>query len=299
MNKGTPNGPGYSQGRPTESSGANCSPSGRDRPFFSIITCTFNSAEYLQETIDSVERQNLGSFEHIFVDAFSSDATVAMIEAYRARCPTRVTLHQLPAKGISNAMNAGIGLARGEVILHLHGDDCLASETVLGVVRDRFAASGASIVVGNCMLTGRNQTSYTWPHKGLNRALLKLFFRPLMFYSNLVPHPSTYVRKSVFQRHGCFDEQYKVVMDYDFWFRVLRHERVVVTDEVLSVYRFHTDTVSTTQMALGLAEIDRIRYRYRGDYTFAYCVFLGVLRPLLALRRLLKAKLVERTPTSG
>lgn len=264
-------------------------PPSSDRPFFSIITCTFNSGEYLQQTIESVEPQTFGSFEHIFIDAFSSDSTVSIIKAYQARCPARVILHQLPANGISNAMNVGIGLARGEVVLHLHGDDRLASATVLGVVRDRFVATGASIVVGNCMLTGRDRTSYTWPHNGLKRALLKLFFRPFMFYSNLIPHPSTYVMKSVFQRHGGFDEQYKVVMDYDFWFRVLRHEKVFVTDEVLSVYRFHPDTVSTTQMALGLAEIDQIRERYRREYVFAYSVFLIFLRPLLALRRLLKA----------
>lgn len=264
-------------------------PPDSDRPFFSIITCTFNSAEYLQETIESVEHQTFGSFEHIFIDAFSSDSTIAMIKAYQARCPTRVVLHQLPANGISNAMNAGISLARGEVILHLHGDDRMASETVLGVVRDRFVATGASIVVGNCMLTGREPVSYTWPRSGLKRVLVKLFLRSTMFYTNLIPHPSTYVMKSVFQRHGGFDEQYRVVMDYDFWFRVLRHEKVFVTDEVLSVYRFHPDTVSTTQMALGLAEIDRIRDKYRGDYAFAYGVFVVFLRPLLALRRLLKA----------
>lgn len=273
------------------------SPDG-ERAFFTIITCTFNSAEYLQETIESVERQKFERFEHIFMDAFSSDSTIPIIKAYQARCPTRVVLHQLPAKGISNAMNAGIGLARGEVILHLHGDDRLASEAVLGIVRDWFAATGASIVVGNCLLTGREPASYTWPRSGLKHALLKLFLRSTMFYTNLIPHPSTYVMKSVFQRHGGFDERYKVVMDYDFWFRVLRHEKLVVTDEVLSVYRFHPDTVSTTQMALGLAEIDRIRDKYRGDYTFAYGVFVFFLRPLLVLRRLLKGRVPRQNPTS-
>lgn len=261
-----------------------------DQPFFSIITCTFNSAEYLQETIESVERQNFTDFEHVFMDAFSSDTTISMIKAYQVRCPTKVVLHQLPAKGISNAMNAGIELARGKVILHLHGDDRLASERVLGVVRDQFVATGASIVVGNCMLTGQDRISYTWPRNGLAWVLLKFFLRAVMFYSNLIPHPSTYVMKSVFQRHGGFDEQYKVVMDYDFWFRVLRHEKVFVTNEVLSVYRFHSDTVSTTQMALGLAEIDLIRDKYRGDYPFAYGTFVLFLRPLLALRGFLKAR---------
>jgi hypothetical protein len=78
-------------------------------------------------------------------------------------------------------------------------------------------------------------------------------------------------------------------MDYDFWFRVMRREKLFVTGEVLSIYRFHADTISTTQMALGLAEIDRIRDKYKGDYAFAYGVFALVLRPLLALRRRLKA----------
>ena len=264
-------------------------PSNGAPPFFSIITCTFNSAEYLQETIDSVERQDFPAFEHIFIDAFSSDSTLPMIQAYQARCPSRVALHQLPAKGISNAMNAGVALARGEVIVHLHGDDRLASEKVLGSVRDLFAATEASIVVGNCMLTGRDPITYTWPRSKLKHLLLKLFLRPFMFYSNLIPHPSTYVMKSVFQKHGGFDEQYKVVMDYDFWFRVMRREKLFVTGEVLSIYRFHADTISTTQMALGLAEIDGIRDKYEGDYAFAYRVFALVLRPILALRRRLKA----------
>lgn len=268
-------------------------------PFFSIITCTFNSEEYLPETIESVEHQAFRSFEHVFIDAFSSDATVAIIKAYQARCPAQVKFHQLPANGISNAMNVGIGLARGTVILHLHGDDRLASESVLGSVKDQFAATQASIVVGNCLLTGRKPISYTWPRNWMKSALLRLFLRPFMFYSNLIPHPSTYVMKAVFERHGLFSESYKVVMDYDFWFRVLRHEKVVVIDDVLSVYRFHDDTVSTTQMALGLREIDQIRDKYKGDYALAYGLFLVLLRPLMALRRTLKTRASNQIPISG
>ena len=187
-------------------------------------------------------------------------------------------------------MNAGIALARGDGILHLHSDDQLASERVLVQVREVFAATQATIVIGNCMLTGREPITYTWPQSRFRRSLLKIFFRAFMFYSNPIPHPSTYLMKQVFERHGSFDERYKVVMDYDLWFRVLRHETVFLTDEVLSVYRFHPDTVSTTQMALGLDEIGQIRKCYRGDYPVAYGVFLIFLRPMLALRRLVKTQ---------
>lgn len=269
------------------------------QPFFSLITCTLNSAKYLREAIDSVERQEFRSLEHIFIDGFSSDSTVQIITAYQTRYPSKVSFYQLPANGISNAMNAGIGLARGEVIFHLHGDDRLASESVLRTVRDHFVETKATIVVGNCLLTGRDPITYTWPHNRFKQLLLKKFLHAFMFYSNLIPHSATYVMKKVFQKHGGFDEQYKVVMDYDFWFRVLRHEKVFVTDEVLSVYRFHADTISTTQMALGLAEIDQIRNKYKGDYTFAYGVFVVFLRPLLALRRFLKARMSEQFPLSG
>lgn len=258
------------------------------QPFFSIITCTFNSAEFLPETIASVEAQSFTEFEHIFIDAFSSDSTVSIIQAYRARCPGRVVLQQLAASGISNAMNAGIALAQGEVILHLHSDDQLASKQVLTRVHENFTVTQATIVIGNCKLTGREEIAYTWPENQLARVFLKTFFSAFMFYSNPVPHPSTYVRKGVFGRHGCFDERYKVVMDYDFWFRVFRHEKVFLTDEVLSVYRFHPNTVSTIQMVQGLGEIDRIREYHRKDYPVAYGVFLFILRPLLMLRRFFK-----------
>lgn len=268
-------------------------------PFFSVITCTFNSEDFLAESIASVESQVFLDYEHIFVDAFSTDATLAIIEAYRTRCPNRVVLLQLPANGISDAMNAGVALARGEVILHLHSDDELNSEHVLCSVRKRFAETKAAIVIGNCKLIGRESISYTWAKGNVMHILKKVFFRPFMFYSNLIPHPSAYVRKSVFEKHGCFDKRYKVVMDYDFWFRVLRHEVVFLMNEVLSVYRFHPNTVSTTQMAKGLDEIDLIRKHYRGNYPVSYAIFALFLKPLLVLRRLLKARSSSHLSTSG
>jgi len=271
----------------------------RSNPYFSIITCTYNSAQYLAETIQSIENQSFNDYEHIFIDAFSSDETISIIESYKLRHPNKVRLYQVPPHGISNAMNYGINMAHGEVVLHLHGDDTLASGKVLDLVKHRFAATNASLVVGNCMLTRGTSISYTWPNSSVRRTLLKIFFIPLMFYTNLIPHPSAYVKKSVFQRLGSFDERYKVVMDYDFWFRSLRHEAVFLMDEVLSVYRFHSNTVSTTQVSQGLDEIDRIREYYRGDFPVAYAVFVLFLQPLLVLRRLLNARASAQLPTSG
>lgn len=272
-----------------------CSLAPSSKPFFTIITCTFNSETFLSDNIKSVEGQSFSNFEHIFIDAYSTDRTVQLIEAYQARCPGRVRLYQLPPKGISNAMNAGIERARGEVISHLHGDDYLYSSETLRNVNELFVSSNASLVIGNCMLMSKNGISYTWPRGRFKRSLVKKLFRALMFYMNMIPHPSTYIRSNVFVKYGQFDENIRVVMDYEFWFRVLRRERLYLLDHVLSVYRFHQDTVSTRQMAAGLVEVEQIRNKYKLEYRFDYFFFRIFLRPVLALRRLLKCKLSSLT----
>jgi glycosyltransferase involved in cell wall biosynthesis len=260
----------------------------QQRPFFSIITCTFNSDTYLKETIESIQFQEFVDFEHIFIDAFSTDGTVEIIKAYIEKFPTKVSLYQVPAKGISNAMNYGVSLAKGKVILHLHGDDRLADNSVLGKVECYFNKTQKSLVIGNCILTQGSSTFYTWPHNFFKRSLIKLLFLPLMFYSNLVPHPSTFIMKSVFKKHGGFDEQLRVVMDYDFWFRILKSESFCIVDDVFSVYRFHNETVSTKQKHLGLKEIEQVVNKHKGDFKFSYAFFVLILKPTLFLRRVLK-----------
>lgn len=250
-------------------------------PYFSIITCTRNAGKTLPSCIESVESQLCGDFEHVFIDGFSSDGTVPLIRAYQERHPGKVTLHQLEPTGVTRAMNEGIAAAKGSVILHLHGDDRLAGPDVLGAVKELSDGSRATVVVGNCLLTGNNVLKQTWPENPLARAVYKALMPVLMFHLNPIPHPSTYVAKSVFERHGVFDEKFQVVMDYDFWFRILGKERLLATDKILSIYRFHSDTISTRQMKLGLREIDEIRARYRRKYHVRYFLYAAVLRPIL------------------
>lgn len=257
-------------------------------PFFSIITCTLNAANYLREHIASVEAQELQNFEHIFIDSYSIDGTLEIIKEYQQRHPGRVRLEQRPAKGISDAMNAGVQYASGSVILHLHGDDYLASSRVLFHVYELFMENNAQIVVGNCRLIGQGSDNYTWPQNNIKRRLMTALIRSMMFYTNLIPHPSLYINREVFLKYGGFDDVYRVVMDYDLWFRVLRYETITFTDEILSTYRFHADTVSTKQMELGLVEITRIRKLYRRNFPFAYAIFILFILPLFVLRRMLK-----------
>ncbi|MFM8316401.1 MAG: glycosyltransferase, partial [Deltaproteobacteria bacterium] len=143
------------------------------KPFFSIVTCTFNSEKYLRENIASVESQSYRNFEHIFIDAFSNDETTKIIEDYKKRLPNNVRLYRSPPKGISNAMNEGIDLAQGKVILHLHSDDRLDSDAVLSWVAEIYEKGDPSIVIGNCRLMGLEAERFTWAGGWLRRFLVR------------------------------------------------------------------------------------------------------------------------------
>jgi len=178
-------------------------------------------------------------------------------------------------------MNMGISVSTGSVILHLHGDDRLAGPNVLSYVKRLFETTSAAVVTGNCRLEGNPAIKQTWPANPLVQRLYKVFAPSLMFHLNPIAHPSTYVSRAVFRRHGGFDEDYQVVMDYDFWFRILGKERLLVTDKILSIYRFHSDTISSRQMELGLREIEGIHAKYRLKYPFRYLLYAVFLKPLL------------------
>src|SRR5438045_551972 len=97
---------------------------------FSIITCTWNSEPFLEQSIASVLAQDHTDFEYIFVDGGSVDGTLERIQ----RVPRPVKLLQNVRGGRTRAMNAGIAAATGDVVAHLHGDDYYLHPRVLSSV---------------------------------------------------------------------------------------------------------------------------------------------------------------------
>lgn len=103
---------------------------------FSIITCTYQAAEVLQRTLDSVLNQSYPHVEHIILDGASQDATIAMVNRYitendsRTDCFHRVVFSSEPDKGLYDAMNKGINKATGDYLVFINAGDVLPSDTL-------------------------------------------------------------------------------------------------------------------------------------------------------------------------
>jgi len=112
----------------------------------SVITVTWNSAATIADTLASVNAQTHPDVEQIIVDGGSTDTTLAIVKAEGKRVSIVVSERD---KGIYDAMNKGLKLARGEVVGLLNSDDFLASPDVLATVAEAFADPSIDAVYGD------------------------------------------------------------------------------------------------------------------------------------------------------
>lgn len=223
------------------------------RPTFSIITCTWNSAAYLPAAIESVLAQDWPEIEYIFVDGGSTDNTLEMIRAV----PRPVKLIENIRGGIARAMNIGIAAATGDIVAHLHSDDYYAHPHALSHVAQAFEKSGALWLFGRCQsdIKGERVThSHSVPNYSYRR-LLK---------GNFIAHPATFVKKSLFDRVGTFDESIKYAMDYELWLRLGRLAVPYQMDEYLAVFRRHAGSTTGANQLASFEDDYAVRMKFAG-----------------------------------
>jgi glycosyltransferase involved in cell wall biosynthesis len=244
-------------------------------PAFSIVTCTWNSAATLADTLASVQRQTCRDVEHIFVDGGSTDATLDMIAAY----PGRKRVLREVKGGISRAMNQGIEAASGEFVAHLHSDDYYAGDDVLASVAERFASEGVDWVFGAIQVLKDGQLVPPYPMRPFS-------YRAFAAGHASVPHPAVFIRRSAFGRVGMFDEGLKYAMDIDLWLRLGRVARPATLDRPLTIFRDHAGSVSSANKIKARQEEFQVRRRHMQRAPLAFGIYcLRYLKRMRELRR--------------
>jgi len=182
----------------------------------SVITATFNSAEAISRTIKSVNSQSYNDIEHIFIDGLSQDNTLAIIEDLSFRDKILVSEKD---DGIYDALNKGLSLSSGSVIIFLHADDIFFSSTTVAEVVDAFAESDADVVYGDLVYSNADGVvKRKWLASEFSELALQLGW--------MAPHPSLVVKSGIYEKLGGFDTRFLIAADFEFEMRLFRSKEI-------------------------------------------------------------------------
>jgi glycosyltransferase involved in cell wall biosynthesis len=197
----------------------------------SVVTPSFNQAEFLEQTILSVLGQNYPELEYIIMDGGSTDRSVEIIRKYESRLSYWVSEKD---GGQSQAINKGFGRATGDILLWLNSDDMLIPN-VLDVMNDEVAKKGDGIYFGNCIHFEETDKLKTWGSNALGSAV-NFDIRNVDY----IIQPSSFWTRKVYEMNGPLSESLHFGFDWE-WFIRARNTGVpfIPVNKVLSLYRIH------------------------------------------------------------
>ena len=180
----------------------------------SIIVATYNSSKTIRSCLDSIFNQNYSNIEINLIDGKSSDNTLDIVKNYNRKIPIKIISEE--DNGIYDALNKGIYSSIGDVIGFVHSDDLLASSTILSEIIKKISLENFDGVYGDLQYVDFDKTDKVirnWKSCDFNDKLLKRGWMPA--------HPTFFLKRGVYDKHGGFNLNYSISSDYDFMIRVL------------------------------------------------------------------------------
>lgn len=176
----------------------------------SVITINYNNKIGLENTIKSVISQTTNDFEYVIIDGASTDGSVDIATSLLKEINIQTIFISEKDSGIYNAMNKGIQKSTGDYLLFLNSGDVFHSDNII----ENYIKSNpkSDIVAGKEFFTS-DGFIYTPP------SLDELNYDYLMHWPLM--HQSTFIKKEAFNFVGLYNENYKIVSDWEWWIRAL------------------------------------------------------------------------------
>ena len=205
---------------------------------FSIVTVALNSQNTIADTLRSVASQSFNDYEHVIIDGASIDGTLSVIEAHRH---DHLRWSSEPDKGLYDAMNKGLRQARGDYVLFLNSDDFLCNPDALAIVAAKVGETDADCVFADVKFVKEDGVT------SAGRVYSARHFRPLMLrFGIMPPHPSMFVKRSVLDQLGGFDNRFRIAGDFDFIARALLQKHKSFVNLPITITSFRVGGVSTS-----------------------------------------------------
>lgn len=206
----------------------------------SIVTPSYNQAQFIERTILSILDQHYPDLEYIVMDGGSTDGTLEILKKYS----DRIIWKSEPDSGQSQAINKGLKLATGEVVAYLNSDDCYAPGT-LQTIADFFNGhADTRWVTGQCRIINQHDHVIRRAISCYKNFLLKWYSNWKLLSENFISQPATFWRRAVHTDIGYFNEQEHFCMDYEFWLRLSQKYQPGILNQQLADFRYYPGSKS-------------------------------------------------------
>ena len=214
---------------------------------FSIITVCRNSAETIRETFDSILSQSCEDYEYLVIDGDSTDGTKEIVQEYELKFEGRMRWVSEPDKGIYDAMNKGIRMARGDYLNFMNAGDSFIGDALEKTRQWMLAHPQADVYYGITRLVNQ---------KG-EESHLRRFHHSLIPQGCMICHQSIFTKASLFQQIGVYRTQFRIAADYDFYLRAMLRQASFCPMDVM-VVNYREDGLSGCNLDLVEEETQRI-----------------------------------------
>ena len=209
-----------------------------DLPLVSVVVPAYNHANYLQQAIESVLRQDYPNIELIALDDGSTDNTRDVLQKYTGRFYWETQKNM----GQANTLNKGWKMAKGEILSYLGADDVLMPRAVSTSVS--YLKTNPNVVLTYCDFNLIDPNSLV-----IRRVKTPEFnYRDMLVKLACPPGPGAFFRRSALDAAGLWDSSLKQMPDYDYWLRLGLQGPFLRIPEILAAFRVH-DTSQTFAVA--------------------------------------------------
>ena len=222
-------------------------------PRITVVTPSFNQAQFLERTLNSVLSQGYADLEYLVLDGGSTDGSAAILERYADQL---AFWRSAPDRGQAAALREGFARATGEVLCWINSDDTLERGALERVGRLFAERPEVDLVYGGLRsIDAHDRRLFTqW-------AALDL--PTLVYESAFTSQPASFWRRAVYEKAGGVDESYRFAMDYDLLIRMLlAGARPLKIRPVLASYRIHPATKSSNLQKVSAEEVARTIARH-------------------------------------
>lgn len=229
----------------------------------SVITVVYNNEKTLEKTINSVLSQSYKEIEYIIVDGKSTDGTLDIINRYKKNISKFVSEKD---NGIYDAWNKGVKMATGDIIFFINSDDIFYDDNVLEIVAKAFQQNlNYDYIYGGIVSRGIF-------NNGKDAVFLKEISNYSIKMGQVIPQPSLFIKRSLFDEIGFYNTDYKVNADFDFDCRLVINNKKGLHVKYLISYYDQNGYSSRGGWNLYQEKISVIRKHFGNYYASLYYI---------------------------